>query len=326
MNRVNVLLTSVGRNISLLRYFRRALKSNGIIVATDVNKYAPALFKADYAYIVAPYKSREYLKSIVGICKKHKIALLIPGNDDELLILAKYRKRIESLGVMVMVSNFKAIEICSDKLKFIKFCAKNNFETAELITRRGIEEKTIKFPLFINERFGRGSRTTFKVNNMNQLEFYLKMFKKPIVQQYIDANEYSVDLFADFNGKVVSAIPRLRLSTLAGESVLGVTENKKNLISECIRLAKTLKMIGHINIQCFLDSGKVKFTEINPRFGGGSSLSIEAGCDSPRFLVQLARGKKVKNIVGKFKTNLLMTRYIESIFAQKGKVKWDDLK
>lgn len=326
MNRVNVLLTSVGRNVALVRYFKRALKSNGIVVATDISKYSSAFFNADYAYVIPHYKDQEYLKAVIKICEKHKIRILIPGNDDELLILAKYRKRIESLGVMVMVSNYKAIEICSDKLKFIKFCAKNNFETADLITRRGIEEKTLKFPLFINERFGRGSRTAFKVNNMNQLEFYLQMLKKPIVQQYIDADEYSIDLFADFNGKVISVIPRLRLSTLAGESVLGVTKNGKKLISECIRLAQALKLIGQVNIQCFLDSGKVKFTEINPRFGGGSSLSIEAGCDSPQFLVQLARGKKVKSIVGKFKINLLMTRYIESIFAEKGKVKWSSLK
>ncbi|MDE5593655.1 MAG: haloacid dehalogenase, partial [Clostridiales bacterium] len=47
-------------------------------------------------------------------------------------------------------------------------------------------------------------------------------------------------------------------------------------------------------VQCFLtDDNKVKYIEINPRFGGGAPMSIAAGADSCENLYRLLRGEKL---------------------------------
>ncbi|MDD4767335.1 MAG: hypothetical protein PHF87_07110 [Desulfotomaculaceae bacterium] len=50
MNSFNILFTSAGRRVSLLRSFKESLKALGIrgkIVTADLNKSAPASFVAD---------------------------------------------------------------------------------------------------------------------------------------------------------------------------------------------------------------------------------------------------------------------------------------
>ena len=54
--------------------------------------------------------------------------------------------------------------------------------------------------------------------------------------------------------------------------------------------------------------------EINPRFSGGIPLTIAAGADFPRWLLQLTRGETVESQVGKFTPGLWMTNYDTGIF------------
>ena len=46
--------------------------------------------------------------------------------------------------------------------------------------------------------------------------------------------------------------------------------------------------------QAFHDDAGTRFIEINPRFGGASNLSIQAGLASPERILQMARGQDVE--------------------------------
>ena len=124
----------------------------------------------------------------------------------------------------------------------------------------------------------------------------------------------TIDLFADFSGKVISVIPRERVRIFGGESFVGKTTSNPTLIEESIRLASELKLIGHNTIQCFFDNEDVLFIEVNPRFGGGANLGFAAGARTPQFLVRLIQGKEVVPMIGKFKDEYVMLRYTEDLF------------
>ncbi len=62
-------------------------------------------------------------------------------------------------------------------------------------------------------------------------------------------------------------------------------------------------------------TGQPKIFEINPRFSGGISLTIAAGADFPRMLVQMARGRRVAPSAGNFQDGLWMTSYETSVFV-----------
>jgi carbamoyl-phosphate synthase large subunit len=102
-----------------------------------------------------------------------------------------------------------------------------------------------------------------------------------------------------------------------------VVSNRKELlcfakrIPNCIvqefikRLVETLGAgPGVITLQLFLTrDNKVKFIEINPRFGGGIPLSIKAGANFPKWILQELLTSKVNIRFDGFKDNLVMLRY-----------------
>jgi carbamoyl-phosphate synthase large subunit len=70
-----------------------------------------------------------------------------------------------------------------------------------------------------------------------------------------------------------------------------------------------------ITIQCFLTpDDEVVFIEINPRFGGGVPLSIRAGADSPRWLLELLTGRSPSMPVDAWADGMFMLRYDHAIF------------
>jgi len=74
---------------------------------------------------------------------------------------------------------------------------------------------------------------------------------------------------------------------------------------------------GVITLQLFLtNDDKVKFIEINPRFGGGAPLSIKAGANFPKWILQEVLASKVNIRFDDFKDNLIMLRYDGEVWLE----------
>lgn len=316
---MNILITSASRKVWLVKAFQRALseEGGGEVIAIDANPRSAALYFADKGYVVPTGLGEEFLTAVQDICQKHKIKLLIPTRDEELPFFARARQKLQSIGTTVMVPDLETVEICQDKRLFIEFCLKHGFRIPK--TYETIKEN-FKFPVFVKERFGKGSKWAFLVQSKSDLDYMLQRLKEPIIQEYIEAPEYTVDLFADFSGQVLSVVPRERLLVFGGESFVGRTCKNWNIIQEATRLAQSLRLVGHNTIQCFWHQGQVKFIEVNPRYGGGANLGFASGAFTPRMLVRLILGKEVKPIIGEFNDKLYMLRYTEDIFLTEQKV------
>jgi len=320
---MNILITSASRKISLIKAFKNVLKKEkaGRLITTDANPISAAFYFSDLFCLVPKDSSPLFIPKLLALCKKYHVKLMIPTRDEELKIFAKNKEKFNKIGTTIMVSDVKVVEICFDKLKFVKFCKENNLSIPKTYTYEQIKKGLVKFPLFINNRFSKGSKNAFKVNNKDELNLYLKIIKNPIIQEYINEKEYTIDLFADFQGNIISVVPRERIYTFGGESFIGKTYKNKEIIESTINLAQKLKLIGHNTIQCFFDGKIVKFIEVNPRYGGGVNLSFAAGVNTPLYLIQLIKGKKVKSRIGKFKDGLIMLRYTKDIFFKKKSLK-----
>jgi len=320
---MNILITSASRKVSLIKAFKKALEKEGRgkVIAVDINPLSSAFCFSNLSYLVSKDSDSSFISKLLNLCQEQKVDLIVPTRDEELRIFAKNKEKFKKVGTMIMVPDTKVIEICSDKLKFLEFCKKNNLSIPKIYTLEEMKRGIVKFPLFINDRFGKGSKKAFKVNNQVELELYLKLIKNPIVQEWINTKEYTIDLFTDFEGNIISVVPRERIYTFGGESFIGITFKSKNLIESAIDLAQKLRLIGHNTIQCFFDGKIVKFIEVNPRYGGGANLSFAAGANTPLYLIQLIKGKKIKSRIGKFRDGLIMLRYTDDIFIKEKKIK-----
>ena len=318
---LNILLTSVGRRAALVKSFKRALEEigEGRIVSVDANPLSPGLYLSDAHYIVPRISDDEYIPTLLRICAKHEIGLLIPLIDTELLLLARERKRFEHAGVKVCISEPKVIEICADKYSTYQFFNRNHIPTLKVFSKK--EALSLSpYPLFIKPRYGSASINAFPVRNEKELRFFLDYIPEPIIQEYSPGMEYTLDILADFEGNVVRVVPRERIETRAGETSKGMTVRDTRLIEWGKRITEALGAIGPVTIQCFVTDSEVKFTEINPRFGGGLPLSLAAGANYPLLLIKMALGKESGGSIDEFEEGLIMLRYDDATFIRHGEI------
>ena len=57
-------------------------------------------------------------------------------------------------------------------------------------------------------------------------------------------------------------------------------------------------------------------TVINPRFGGGVPLSIRAGADSPRWILELLLGRQPSISTHRWTNDLFMLRFDQAFFCE----------
>lgn len=176
------------------------------------------------------------------------------------------------------------IEICVDKLRFHEWCKENGFKSPEVY--------------FVKPRISKSGKEV-----------------ECVWQEKLVGEEYSVDVFLDFNSKPISAVPRKRVLVSNGEASVTTTVSHQLLLEESLSLAQSLRLVGHNVLQAFVDGQKITWTDVNCRFGGASIVAIKAGCKSPEWLLKLVNGEMVKPVIGDYKVGLTGYSYTEWLFT-----------
>lgn len=325
MTGCNVLITAGSRRVPLVRAFRAALaRDGGSVIVTDINALSPAVYAADRAYLVPLTSDPAYLDEVLAICESERIDLLIPTIDDELPVFGRAAAQFAAHGVRVVVSPEETTRACNDK-----------YETCRALRAAGVAAAAsylpgrvpapAALPLFIKPRFGRGGVGAVVARTPRELAFFLDYVPDPIVQEYLDGPEYTIDVLCDFDGRALSIVPRERVVVRAGVIDRGRTVNDPALLDLALACTRALRFVGPINIQCRSHHGRPTVFEINPRFSGGIPLTIAAGADFPAMLLHLQAGIAVPPAIGSFRDQLWMTSYEDSLFLPDGDVRLDPL-
>ncbi len=316
MTECNILILSAGRRVELVQSFQKAakrlnLKSN--VVAGDCSETAPAIYFADRKAILPRINEDNYIDEIINVCKREDIRIVIPTIDTDLLILSEERERIESeSGAVVLISSNEVVTICRDKINTQKFLEENGFKIPKMYSEEELDSGELEFPLFIKPKSGSSSINTFKVNNIEELATYRSLIKEPIVQDFMEGKEFTVDVFLDFDGNLITVVPRLRIATRSGEISKGKIIKDREIIEDIKRLVEVLKPIGHITVQLMKTNKGIEYIEINPRFGGGAPMSIQSGADSCENLYRLLMGENLEYNEN-YRHNIMFFRFDNSI-------------
>ena len=320
-NNLAVLFTCIGRRVSLLESFRRAarqLKIDASFLGTDTTQLSAALQSCDQRFLVKPTTHPGYIKQVLSIVKANNVKLLVPTVDLDLKCLALNKPKFAALGCRALVSEPNVIDICQDKRKTYKFLLKKDFDTPKTVSIQTAlkNRQAISFPLFLKPWDGYAGRGNAIARNRDDLSFYAKRIPNAICQEFVKGDEHTCDVYVDFSGKVRCVVPRRRIEVRAGEISKGQIVKKTHIMTEAARLVETLGAgPGVITLQLFLTADdKVKFIEINPRFGGGAPLSIKAGANFPKWILQELSGQKPRIRPDGFKDHLIMLRYDSEVW------------
>ena len=315
---MNILFTSAGRRVELLRAFRAAyqcLQLEGSMIAIDADPLAAALRIADRIYIVPRLDSPDYIPALVEICAKERVDVVFPLIDPDIQVLSQHRAKLEVVGAKLAVVSMEAAKICGDKWLVADFFRRLEVETPRTWLPGQIDPDGAAYPLFIKPRNGSAAKNAFKVHNARELEFFSGYVPDPVIQEYMPGPEITNDLLCDLNSEVLAVVSRRRIEVRCGEVAKGVTAYDPRVTEACVTIARALPAVGPITVQCMMKDGRPHFTEINARFGGGVPLEIASGVDSPRWLLARLAGIDVKiPPLGSYCVGRYMTRFDDSFF------------
>jgi carbamoyl-phosphate synthase large subunit len=319
----NILFTCVGRRVSLIRHFRRALAElnvPGKLLGVDATDMAPAFHVLDKGMRICPIADDDYITCLLRLCKENGVKLLIPLLDTELPELSMNRERFAEVGTLCLVSDPKVVEIARDKTKTCQFFQKIGVDTPEIMNTDGESLAQARYPLFVKPVNGSASIGARRILSHEELLFHLRRYPNSVVTECLEGEEYTIDVLTDLQGRARCAVPRLRIEVRAGEVSKGMTVKNRSMMEQAKVIIERLPGCrGPITLQCFLtEEGRLAFTEINPRFGGGHPLAIAAGADFPKWILQLALGIAPDISLDGFIEGLVMLRYDAEILVRWG--------
>jgi carbamoyl-phosphate synthase large subunit len=317
----NVLITSGGRRVSLVKAFMHELnkvRPLGKVFVTDSKpELSASAHAADKAIKICRIEDDNFIETLLSICIKNNITLVVPTIDTELLILTKNRERFLKLGIIIVLSDENFIEISSDKLKTQNLFKKLNINCAKVYNKDDYQ-----LPLFIKPIDGSSSLENYLIKDKNQISKYHLETNSLLFFEYLDHDiydEYTCDLYYDRKSILKCVIPRKRIEVRAGEVSKSLT--KKNELKAFIENNLSYLKGAHacVTMQFFLNknnNSSIKGIEINARFGGGFPLSYLAGGNYPKWIIEEYIMNKKLSYFDDWKNNLLMLRYDNEVLVE----------
>lgn len=300
-----------GRRVGLLRRFRGALdeRGGGRLLTTDTEERAATTFVADRTFVVPPCGSEAFVDAVAKLCEAEGVTAVLPLRCVAMPDLPPLRQRI---SVPVVCGDDEAIRVCTDKLATARHLTAAGVPTAEVVADPTPED----LPLFFRHRRSEGSQGASRIDTAVDLNS-VRGLANGILTRFLDGPEATVDGYKDAAGRLVCLVPRRRLRVRAGEVERAVTFDDPELQTVAAAALNTLQFTGPVTLQAIRPDSGWQVTEINLRFGGGVTLSIEAGMECPRWLIAELAGEQAPT-PPKIAWGLGMSRYDEEFYFRTG--------
>src|SRR5690349_15711687 len=148
----DLLLTCAGRKVSLVNQFRQAFEDldlDGRIIGVDSSSHSAVLSVCDKSYIIPRCDHPAYVPTLLEICEWHRVQLLLPLIDVDLLVLAENRERFRKAETLALISSLPVVRICRDKASTAQFFEDNGIPTVRNLSVEEVRSCRVKYPVFI---------------------------------------------------------------------------------------------------------------------------------------------------------------------------------
>lgn len=290
--RKRVLLTGAG-GAAAVSFIKAVGQEPVDLYAADMDPYAAGLYlvPASRRHILRAGADPEFVPRLLDYCRENRIDVLVPTVDLELLPIALARAEFERLGVRLLLASERTLRICLDKHTLLTACRSAVQVGQFAIFDDNFSPEEWEFPIVVKPRSGSGSRGVVIVQSPSGLESMTRDGSL-LVQEYLPGEEYSVDVLAAGDGRVLAAVPRLRMKVDSGIAVTATTLHDEDLEAAARAVAQYIGLNYTANIQFRRSrSGVPTLLEVNPRFPGTMPLTVEAGVNMPRISLRDALGE-----------------------------------
>ena len=319
----NILCCNVGRRGRLMTDFRKTLCGTGTLVATDNWSVAPALFLADKQYVVPKIHDKNYIDTVLDICKKEDIKAITTFIDTEIEILSVNRELFLSKGILPLCPSQESAYLCYDKYEMFKYLTSKNIRTVLTYPnfeafKEGYSKGYISFPVFIKPRTGSGSVGAHKVNTLSDLKGYInENVHDYIIQEFMGGGDCDADVYIDtISHKAIAAFSKNKIETRIGGASKTISFKDQKLFDFIREICTVLEFNGPVDMDFFVKDGEYYLSEVNPRFGGAYLHAYGAGVDFIKYIINNINGIENQENFGNYDEGVLMLMYDDVVITK----------
>jgi carbamoyl-phosphate synthase large subunit len=328
---MNVMLTCVGRRNYLVEYFKQAISPDGKVIGVNSIPYTSGMMAADISIISPPVNSEKYIDFLIDASLKYDVNAIFSLFDIDLKFLSKAKKRFEDKNIRLVISDEKVIDICNDKYQTYLWLMENQLCVPKTYLKindvlHDLNLKLLTFPLIIKPRYGMGSISVFKADNIEELQFFYNFAEKQIhnsylfmlsdeyknldsailIQEMIDGDEYGIDVLNNISKKYIISTVKKKLAMRSGETDSAEIVKNQQLEELGKVISNKLKHIGNLDLDVIISKNGMPYViDMNPRFGGGYPFTHEFGNNYIKYLIN-----DILNNENNIEFNVFSNKYI----------------
>jgi len=307
---MNVLITAIGGDVG--QAVAKSLRQSSLpitIHGCDMDEDGVGSLFVESFHAAPRADSQGYLDAVCVICNQVNADAVIPCSEPEMYALANRGKLPP-----VICQDFAWMCMHGDKLSSYATLAaggtvlapfangRDPVAVAALVTVAG-------YPVVVKSRRSWGSKTLCIVENRAELNAAIAKTKLPVVQAYIDGDEYSIGVFAC--EEFTEAIAFKRDLGGFGLSWYAETSDDEAVLEYALEIARASGLRGSANVQVRKSAAGVRLLEINPRFSSLAAARAAAGFNDVEWSLLLGLGKRIER-PGPFKP-IRFRRYFQEV-------------
>lgn len=254
--------------IGITKTLKRQSKYNVYVIGTGEEPcgFASGSSLVD-EYIQSPNleNQTEYMSFLCNLLSTRTIDLVFCVLDSDLMVLDNIMKR--NINTTYVNPGRDIIELFTNKLNASKSVAGLGIMVPRIIM------DDAKQQLICRKNISVGSMGVKKIDLCEETGFSEDSF---FLQECVNGDEYTVDVFCDKCGTPHLIIPRKRLEIRNGMSFKTQLVNDERIINKTKLLCDHYKIPGLWNVQYIINQDDIYFIELNPRFAGSAIAGIVA--------------------------------------------------
>ena len=337
MRDFNVLITGCSR---FSKEIIDSLKNNedGVnvkIVGVDCNPNNLLHTNVDFTHVVPRISDPTYIDTLIDICSKHDVDIILPYITSELELLSVNKEKFQRHGVKVSVMNESVLAIANNKIKlqhrFPQFMPKQAIATDNDAIKSFAKDIGYPKKMFCCKLSDKCGGQGFaivnddKANDLSCIGVYdAKKFitidhlckltantsSTVMLQEYIDGYDYSVCFVAD-NGKILGMVGYIGYTMAFGAVMRGEIFKNDKAYRIAEQVSNELCLDGNICMDFIINGEDAILLEINPRINATVPFCAKAGVNLPYMRCKQLLGERVKQS-GEPKYGLKMNKYYEA--------------
>lgn len=357
MKPITVLLSASGSQFA--PGIIKCLKKNGErdirVIGVDMSNDPSNQYLVDAFYQVPSTESSCYVETVLKICQKEKVDILLPQMSAELPLYLESMQLFREIGTVVSMTAGPNVNIANNKLRLFEFMQQKGIPTPgfagahsfqdfknglfdlgypykpvvvkipESSGARGvrvIDESKSKYEIFAHEK-----PTSVYVSYEDMKSILLDSekilgkgcFPELMLMEYLPGDEYDIDLLAA-NGEVIYTAGRRNPEIVMSISQMSILERNEEAERIAEQLVCALDLDGNLGFDFKFDAnGEAKLLEINPRIDATVSIFAAGGLNLPYLRIKQLLGEALPSVEVKYGTQL-KRRYMETFTDADGKL------